>query len=112
MTWVKDQNKRTLSGDKTKERIENSELYKRSLAILDSKEKIPHCRKWTEDVYVNFWRDADHVRGIWRRCDWDEYVTEEPTWTTMLDLDTLGEKEGKSWVWSGRDELSFHILER
>ena len=27
------------------------------------------------DFYYNFWQDADHVKGIWRRCTLEEYKT-------------------------------------
>ena len=47
MTWVKGHNARTLK-DKN---IEESESYKRTLAILDSKEKIPGIRKIGEFWY-------------------------------------------------------------
>ena len=62
MAWVKGHNARTLK-DKS---IEESESYKRTLAILDSKEKIPGVRK-ISNFWYNFWQDDNHVRGIWRR---------------------------------------------
>ena len=62
MTWVKDHNSRTLK-DKN---IEESEPYQRTLAILDSKEKIPGISK-IGLFWYNFWQDDNHVRGIWRR---------------------------------------------
>ena len=62
MAWVKDQNARTLK-DKD---IENSELYKRTLGILNNKEKIPYISK-IGDFWYNFWKDDVHVRGIWRK---------------------------------------------
>jgi prolyl oligopeptidase len=95
------------------------EQYDRVLAILDSKEKIPYVRKINSHVY-NFWqcvkvvgestlscaealgwphRDTDHKRGIWRRTTMEEYVKEDCTWETVLDLDALGESEKENWVW-------------
>ncbi|CAD7948846.1 unnamed protein product [Amoebophrya sp. A25] len=99
MTWVKDQNKKTLEGKE----IEKSEEYTRSLAILDSKEKIAYASR-IGGFYYNFWRDDKHVRGIWRRCRWAEYAKPNPddiSWETVLDLDALGKAEDKSWVWGG-----------
>src|ERR1700722_10899342 len=40
--------------------------YDRLLAIYDSKERIPYVTKHGA-YYYNFWRDAQHVRGLWRR---------------------------------------------
>ncbi len=114
LTWVKEQNKITLdkvvsktaaSGNKyTKIVIEDTEEYKRSLQILDSKDKIAHVRK-IGSYYYNFWRDEKHVKGIWRRTSFAEYGgkqdPESVEWETVLDLDELSKKEDKSWVWSG-----------
>src|SRR6185295_12342583 len=55
--------------------------------------------------YYNFWRDARHVRGIWRRTTLAEYRKAEPAWETVLDLDALAELEKVSWVWKGANWL-------
>ena len=95
MTWVKEHNARTLQG----KNIEDSDLYQRTIDILNSKEKIPGIRKIGEFWY-NFWQDETHVRGIWRRIpckssndsnvDFDEYLKDSPAWETVLDIDALG----------------------
>ena len=110
MTWVKAHNARTLK-DKN---IEESESYKRTLAILDSKEKIPGIRK-IGNFWYNFWQDDNHVRGIWRRIpcktssdsnvNFDEYLKDTPAWETVLDLDALGKEDDVSWVWKGSSVL-------
>ena len=110
MTWVKEHNARTLEG----KNIEESEMYQRTLDILNSKEKIPRIRKIGRFWY-NFWQDDTHVRGIWRRIpckssdnsdvDFDEYLKDSPEWETVLDVDALGKEEDVSWVWSGSSVL-------
>ena len=35
-------------------------------AILDSRDKIPYVTRRGDALY-NFWRDAEHPRGLWRR---------------------------------------------
>ena len=35
----------------------------------------------------------------------DSYQTENPEWTTVLDVDALAEKDGISWVWKGSTTL-------
>ena len=110
MTWVKDHNARTLK-DKN---IEESESYQRTLAILDSKEKIPGISK-IGLFWYNFWQDDNHVRGIWRKIPckaskdsavtFNEYLKDSPAWETVLDLDALGKEDDVSWVWKGSSVL-------
>ncbi len=75
-------------------------LYDRLLSIFDSKDRIPAVQKlgpW----YYNFWRDADHVRGIMRRTTLDEYRRPTPHWETVIDVDALAAAEQENWVWKG-----------
>jgi len=72
--------------------------------ILDSNARIPYVRKHG-DFYYNFWRDADHPRGIWRRTTLDDYKKAEPKWDVVLDLDALNKAENMNWVWKGADIL-------
>lgn len=75
-------------------------LRERLLAIFDSRERIPYVSKHGRHYY-NFWRDAEHVRGIWRRTTPAEYAKAAPAWETVLDLDALAAAEGENWVWKG-----------
>ncbi|MEO8937052.1 MAG: prolyl oligopeptidase family serine peptidase [Burkholderiaceae bacterium] len=77
-------------------------LYRRLLAIYDSKQRIPAISK-VGDWYYNFWRDADHVRGIMRRTTLDEYRKAEPAWETVIDVDALAASDRENWVWKGWD---------
>ena len=102
LEWVKAQNadsvdELTRSGDF--KRIEA-----RTLEILDSNEKIPFADKMGEHFY-NFWRDATHVRGIWRRTTLDEYRKAEPKWELVLDVDKLAKDADENWVFAGADCL-------
>ncbi|KLN33494.1 prolyl oligopeptidase [Cellulosimicrobium funkei] len=72
--------------------------------VLDSDAKIPEVSK-IGDRYYNFWRDAQHERGLWRRTTLDSYRTDDPEWETVLDLDALAAAEGESWVWHGASVL-------
>lgn len=75
-------------------------IHERNLEILNSDERIPTPLQTGGFVY-NFWRDADHVRGIWRRTSVDSYRAETPEWETVIDLDALAELEEENWVWAG-----------
>ena len=102
LAWVREQNADTVrelasSGD-------FEALRQRLLAIFDSKERIPGVRKRGDYCY-NFWRDATHVRGLWRRTTLAEYRKTDPAWETVLDLDKLSAAEAENWVWKGSDFL-------
>lgn len=72
--------------------------------VLDSDERIPDVSRIGDHLY-NFWRDAAHERGLWRRTTLDSYRTDAPEWETVLDLDALAAAEGESWVWHGASLL-------
>jgi prolyl oligopeptidase len=83
-------------------------LRTRLKAILDAKERIPYVG-WHAGLYYNFWRDADHERGLWRRTTPAEYRKAEPAWETVLDLDALAAQEDENWVWAGATHLEGHL---
>lgn len=70
------------------------------LAALDSDARIPYVRRRGEFLY-NFWRDADHPRGLWRRTSLAEFRQDNPSWEVQIDVDALAAAEGENWVWSG-----------
>jgi prolyl oligopeptidase len=98
LAFAREQNERALA------RLEAQPLfatiYERNLEILNSDERIPSPSQIGDFVY-NFWRDAEHVRGLWRRVSVEGYREPEPRWETVIDLDALAAEEGENWVWSG-----------
>src|SRR5690554_367586 len=72
--------------------------------VLDSPDKIPQVTRRGGWLY-NFWTDAEHPRGLWRRTTPESYRTESPEWEVVLDIDALNEAEGEDWVWHGADVL-------
>ena len=107
MEWVKAENERALAaiaGPTGKP--EDDPMFAKLRAIYDDKEKIPAVRLRGDFVY-NFWQDEHHVKGIWRRTTMDDFKTPTPTWETVLDVDDLASKEGKSWVWKGPSFLDY-----
>lgn len=73
--------------------------------ILDSDARIPGTAGHGGYLY-NFWRDATHPRGLWRRTTLAEYRKREPAWETLLDLDAVARAEGENWVWKGASLLA------
>jgi prolyl oligopeptidase len=75
-------------------------LRDRLLSIFNSNERIPYVEKQGA-YYYNFWQDAQHVRGLWRRTTPEEYRKKDPAWETVLDLDALSTADKVNWVWKG-----------
>jgi len=53
------------------------------------------------DQLYNFWRDASHPRGLWRRTSLAEYRRPQPDWETVIDLDRVAADDKENWVWHG-----------
>ncbi|PYF98382.1 prolyl oligopeptidase [Georgenia satyanarayanai] len=101
LDWVRAHNERAVS---TLETERFAQLREEILEVLDSTEKIPAVVQRGEHLY-NFWTDAEHERGLWRRTTWESYRTTEPEWEVLLDVDALAAEEGVSWVWHGAQVL-------
>jgi prolyl oligopeptidase len=102
LAWVKEQNAQTTKV--LEARPEYEPISRRTLEILDSKEKIPTPVLLGDTIY-NFWKDDAHERGLWRRTPLASYRTAAPQWETVLDVDALAKAEGKAWVFHGADCL-------
>ncbi|HCH66249.1 MAG: S9 family peptidase [Deltaproteobacteria bacterium] len=100
--WVRAENDRTVTAYSAADTFKDTEA--RLLAVYDSDDNIPMVSKRGEWLY-NFWRDADHPRGLWRRTTWESYRTDAPDWEVVIDVDALAEAEGESWVWHGANCL-------
>lgn len=98
LDWVRERNALTVAELTGTERAERLRAEIRE--VLDSDDRIPYVRRRGE-LFYNFWRDAEHPRGLWRRTTLDEYREDEPAWEVLLDLDRLAEEEGENWVWKG-----------
>jgi prolyl oligopeptidase len=98
--WVKERNKTSLAeleGDKRYE-----PLRQEMRAILNAQDKIA-WPAWRGGMIYNFWQDAEHVRGLWRRATLAEYRKKDAKWEIVLDVDKLGRDEGESWVYKGAE---------
>ena len=102
LTWAREQN--ALTRRELEASPDFSPVHDRLLAIYDSKARIPSVVKHGA-LYYNFWRDAQHVRGIWRRTTLEEFRQVDPVWETVLDLDALAAAEKENWVWKAVEWL-------
>ncbi|MFE6906511.1 prolyl oligopeptidase family serine peptidase [Streptomyces erythrochromogenes] len=103
LAWVRERNAETvdaLTGDPG-----FKALQQEVREVLDDDGRIPHVVRRGRHLY-NFWQDADHVRGLWRRTTLEEYRTDHPAWEVLLDLDALAGAEGEKWAWAGSRVLA------
>jgi len=100
LAWVKAQNVRsTFSLQSDPDYIKD---YAALLTVMDATDRIPYGD--LEHQYVfNFWQDAAHPKGIWRRTSIADYAHAAPEWEMLLDLDQLAADEHENWVWKGAE---------
>ena len=98
LAWVRERNA------ESRARLEAwpgfGETRRRILDVLDARDRIPSIVRRGDHVY-NFWQDAEHPRGLWRRTTLHDYRRPQPAWDIVLDLDDLSRAEGENWVWGG-----------
>lgn len=98
MDWVEEHNAKSRSVLESDPRYAG--FYQQALALYQAEDRVPAGRFLHGQIY-NFWQDADHVRGIWRRTTLADYAGGNPHWQTVLDLDALAKAENANWVWKG-----------
>lgn len=102
LQWVKLQNAKTSLFFEEMPCFED--IQRDTLQILESPDKIAYPTV-LNDYYYNFWRDEHHVRGLLRRTTEEEYLKDNPTWETVLDVDALAEAERENWTYQGSVKL-------
>jgi len=103
LAWVEEQNAR--STEVLEAVPEYEPTYERTLAILDSEDRIP-TPGFTGDWIFNFWQDEKNPRGVLRRTTLASYREAKPDWEVVLDVDALSAAEGQPWVYKGKSCLA------
>jgi len=98
LAWARGQNELSISALESHPLFEP--IHERALEIYTSDDRIAYPSLMGGEIY-NFWRDADHVRGIWRKATLKGYREDETDWDLILDVDALAEAENENWVWAG-----------
>jgi prolyl oligopeptidase len=102
LEFVNTQNK--ITQDKLSSIAEYQAIYDKSLEIYNSTYRIAFPSIIGNHIY-NFWQDKEHARGIWRRTTKESYLSNNPIWETLLDIDELALKDGIKWVYKGSNGL-------
>jgi prolyl oligopeptidase len=95
LDWVRAENSRSLAVLESEPAFES--LREDALAILTSEERIPLGQIRDGHVY-NFWQDATHVRGLWRRASVESYRSGAPEWEILIDYDALARTQERNWI--------------
>ena len=98
LDWARGQNER--SEERLKSHPLFEQLLDRNLETLTSEDRIAYPSLMGGQIY-NFWRDATHVRGIWRKTSIEGYRKDDPEWDVLLDVDALADDDDENWVWAG-----------
>lgn len=102
LAWVRAENERSLGVLQGDPRYQG--LHDAALRILTATDRVP-APGFGQGHIDNFWQDAQHVRGLWRRTTLESYRTANPVWETIIDFDALAAAENKNWVYEGADCL-------
>ncbi|MGE5430029.1 MAG: hypothetical protein ACM3QX_03090, partial [Syntrophomonadaceae bacterium] len=84
LDWVKAHNEATVNELKKNPLFD--EIYNTAYEVLNSKEKIAYPSFTGKYVY-NLWQDEKNERGLWRRTTLDKYLSTDPEWEVLLDID-------------------------
>ncbi|MCZ4093142.1 hypothetical protein [Sinorhizobium psoraleae] len=101
MTWVKARNLSTV--DRLSKDPRYGEYQADILKILQATNRIASPGFMRGGMFDNLWQDGTHVQGLWRRTAWESYMSGNPQWRTILDIDALSKAEGKTWVFKGEN---------
>ena len=102
LAWVEEMNKESLAILKGHSMYQT--LFEKNLEVLNSRDRIVAPSILGDHIY-NFWQDATNVRGIWRRTSKESYMTGNPEWEILLDIDKLSEQDDERWVFKGATGL-------
>jgi prolyl oligopeptidase len=100
LAWVNQENARSLPVLQNDPRY--AHLLQASLQVAQNNDRLPLGGIQNGFLY-NFWQDAEHVRGIWRRATLASYASGHPRWETILDVDAVSRAENANWVFEGAD---------
>lgn len=102
LDWVESQNEISLGY--LQKLATYQPFYDRNLAIYDSDERIEYPDQQGQRI-LNFWRDENNKKGLWRQTTLNDYLSGSPNWQTIIDVDKLAAEEDENWVWKGAECL-------
>jgi len=102
LDWVNHENEVSLGVLKSQKNYQA--IYDKNLEIFNSTDRIADPEIYGDYIF-NFWQDENNPRGIWRRTTSKSYLSENPEWETLIDVDKLSEQDDIKWVFKGASGL-------
>ena len=103
LAWVDDQNRRSAR------RLESDPRYQpfhdAALALFTAQDRIA-TPEFLGTGIANLWQDAAHPKGLWRRTSRAGYRAADTPWETLIDLDALGQAQGRDLIFKGASCLA------
>ena len=100
LEWVKAQNVKSTAVLQADPDYQKD--YDAILRVMDATDRIPYG-DLDHQLVFNFWQDAEHPKGIWRRTSIADYARPAPAWDTLLDVDKLAADEHENWARKGAE---------
>ena len=100
LAWVAGENARSTAALRSDPRYRR--LHAQALEVASTDERIPTYDLQGPHLF-SFWRNAEHVRGVWRRTTLRKYQAGLRQWDTVIDVDKLARAEKANWVWKAAD---------
>ena len=96
LSWSREQTARSL------QELEADPIYAalKDKARPDDDKSIPGVWFERDEILLHFLQDQTHRRGLLRRTTLDSFITAEPEWQAVFDLDHEAETCGRDWNWS------------
>ena len=99
LAWVRAQNEHTLGVLKADPRF--SRYLASALELAEGKYRLAASNVYTGrllDGWVHdLWRDDAHPLGLWRRTPLSSFLSADPKWDVLLDLDKLSAQDSRRW---------------
>lgn len=98
--WLKTQHDRTtaaLQGARFRSFVDQAQQAAEGLSQFEAL-AVPGAVPLRDGWIYQHWSDQQHPKGVWRRARFDAFVRGEPQWDVLLDIDALGAREHKSWL--------------
>ena len=102
MAWVEAEDARSLKVLQADPHY--AAYHAEALKLSEAPDRLPFPDQRGDEIY-NFWRDANHVNGLFRKTTLANYLSATPTWKTVIDYDALGKQDNVKWVSKGVDCL-------
>jgi prolyl oligopeptidase len=99
LDWVRSQNERTLAILKADPRFPR--YYAAALSATEGSSSLAASTLYTGrmlDGWVHdLWKDDANPLGLWRRTTLQSFLSADPQWDVLLDLDQLSASEERRW---------------